>query len=82
MPRGDEIGKLHLMGDDMDDVGYGRSSYDEDEEDGYGLPSEGGDSLWDSADDDDEEDDDDDEGDSFEDELTEDEDDEDRKSVV
>ena len=77
MPRGDEIGKLHLMGDDMDDVGYGRSSYDEDEEDGYGLPSEGGDSLWDSADDDDEEDDDDDEGDSFEDELTEDEDDED-----
>ena len=78
MPRGDEIGKLHLMGDDMDDVGYGRSSYDEDEEDGYGLPSEGGDSLWDSADDDEEDDDDDDdEGDSFEDELTEDEDDED-----
>ena len=64
MPRGDEFEKLHLMDDDMDDVGYGRSSYDEDEEDGYGLPSESGDSLWDDAEDDDE-DDDDDEGDSF-----------------
>ena len=40
MPRGDELEKLQLIDDDMDDLGgYGRSSYDEDdEEDGYGMP--------------------------------------------
>lgn len=46
MSQGDELEKLQLIDDDMDDLGgYGRSSYDEDdEEDGYGLPSDRGDS--------------------------------------
>ena len=56
MPRGDEMSEeLRFIdrNDDLDDLGgYGGSSYDDDEEDdGYGLPSDDSDSLWDSADD-------------------------------
>ncbi|MBU6367550.1 MAG: hypothetical protein KJT01_15160, partial [Gemmatimonadetes bacterium] len=80
MPRGDETPEerqrpLHLMDDDMDDLGYG-SSYDEDEDedDGYGIRSHHGESLWDSADDDEDEDE---EEDALDDDLLDDDEDED-----
>ena len=70
MPRGDEMSEeirfIGLEHEQNELGGYGGSSYDEDEEeDGYGLPSDEGDSLWDSADDDDDDDDEED-SDSFE----------------
>ena len=88
MPRGEETpdklrtelqaerhDRLHLMDDDMDDLGYG-SSYEDDEdedEDGYGIRSSHGESLWDSTDEDDE--DEEEEEDGFDDDLIDDEDD-------
>ena len=80
MPRGDEMSEelQFIDRDELHDMGgYGGSSYDEEEEeDGYGVPSEDGDSLWDSADDTDEDDDDEDD-DGFEEESVDEEDDED-----
>ncbi|MCW2921081.1 MAG: hypothetical protein JWL76_955, partial [Thermoleophilia bacterium] len=81
MPRGDEMSEeIRFIGLEQEQNelgGYGGSSYDEDEEeDGYGLPSDEGDSLWDSADDDDDDDDEED-SDSFEEEATDEEDEED-----
>ena len=80
MPRGDEMSEelRFIDGNDPQETGSFRSSsYDEDEDDdGYGLPSEDGDSLWDSAEDSDDDDDEEDE-DAFEEEPSDDEEDED-----
>ena len=56
MPRGDEKSEeLQFIDIDAGDlrVGFAGASYDDEEEDdGYGLPADDSDSLWDSADDD------------------------------